>query len=342
MPLGCCLCRCRRNSSSQGLQESAPLGPAVPWLLCCRQFLLWTGTCSRVAEPPGAGCAGSCSFTCPGPRAEPCARSVFEDAMSSRHEAGGKCAGPWGAHQLRALGSSRGSGVLHPFPHGRVQSNPNPSGARGVSPAPPPQPLAVRSPGAALALPGGRFSARAVCLLLSCLLTGRGCCVSTAGELAFATWAPHVGVAAPLSRAGLQSLSHRRAALKAWAGVPCASGMKSHPASLFLEGVGGGAACVTLREAAGATAGRSLSAPIPANAAPQGSGGQSRPAPGLPGRHRAPAGTRSTHGAWRGRAAACEHSRWHCPRFLPPAGKTQHLWTAVSRRGPSGVPCRRG
>lgn len=147
MPVGCCLCRCRRNSSSQGLQESAPLGPAVPWLLCCRQFLLWMGTCSRVAEPPGAGCAGSCSFTCPGPRAEPCARSVFEDAMSSRHEAGGKCAGPWGAHQLRALGSSRGSGVLHPFPHGRVQSNPNPSGARGVSPAPPTSAAGGAEPG---------------------------------------------------------------------------------------------------------------------------------------------------------------------------------------------------
>lgn len=48
MPIS--LCRCRRNCSSRGLQGSASLSPAVPWLLCCCQFLP-TGTCSRGAVP---------------------------------------------------------------------------------------------------------------------------------------------------------------------------------------------------------------------------------------------------------------------------------------------------
>lgn len=225
--------------------------------------------------------------------------------MSSRHEAGRGRAGPCGAHQLQALGSSRGSGVLHLLPHGHVQSNPNPSGACRMSPGSPH--LSCWWCGAQVlcwpCLPGGRFSPRAVCRLLSCLLTGRGRCVSTAGELAFAMWAPRAGVAAPLSAAGLQLRSRHRAPCKAWAGVPCASGMKSHPASSPLEGAGGGAAGVTFREAAGALAGCSLSAPTPAHAAPQGSGDRdalprgSRPVSAAP-------GTRSTRGTCHGRLRA--------------------------------------
>lgn len=79
--------------------------------------------------------------------------------------------------------------------------------------------------------------------------------------------------------------------------------MKSHPASSPLEGAGGGAAGVTFREAAGAVAGRSLSAPTPAHAAPQGSGDTaalprgSRPVSAAP-------STRSTRGTRHGRLRA--------------------------------------
>lgn len=161
-------------------------------------------------------------------------------------------------------------------------------------------------------LPGGRFSPRAVCRLLSCLLTGRGRCVSTAGELAFAMWAPCGSGSSPLA-AGLQLCSRHRAPCKAWAGVPRAAGMKSHPASSPLEGAGGGAAGVTFREAAGAVAGRSLSAPTPAHAAPQGSGDRaalprgSRPVSAAP-------GTRSTRGTRLPASSADGPARASCQR----------------------------
>lgn len=117
------------------LQQPGAPGERISWPRCAVAALL------SPVPPHGHvlawSSAGSCSFACPGPQAKPCACSMFEDAMSSRHEAGRGRAGPWGAHQLQALGSSRGSGVLHPLPHSHVQSNPNPSGAHGEPWAPP-------------------------------------------------------------------------------------------------------------------------------------------------------------------------------------------------------------
>lgn len=259
--------------------------------------------------------------------------------MSSRHEAGRGRAGPWGAHQLQALGSSRGSGVLHLLPHGHVQSNPNPSGACRMSPGSPH--LSCWWCGARVlcwpCLPGGRFSPRAVCRLLSCLLTGRGRCVSTAGELAFAMWAPRAGVAAPLSAAGLQLRSRHRAPCKAWAGVPCASGMKSHPASSPLEGAGGGLPVSPSGRQQEPWLGAASPHPPPRTQRPRGAGTET-PCPGAPGQcqqHPAPAAP-----AARG-TAACKLSRWPCPRFLPATGTTQHLRTAAGSCGPPAVPCCR-